>query len=72
MPLDEQVAVLEQLADLPLDPLLAAGGAPGGLVERGAGPAAASGRVAASRLRILATAERTALVTSRRTWNVQS
>ena len=67
---DEQVAVLEQLTDLPLDPFLA----PGGLLcrlELGR-PRGHLGASEARSLRSLATAERTALVTSLRTGKVQS
>ena len=67
---DEQVAVLEQIADLLLDPLLAPGGTRAAF-EPGR-PRGNLGAPAAKSLRSLATAERTALVTSLRTWNVQS
>src|SRR5262249_39697308 len=72
MPPDEQVAVVEQLADLPLDRLVAAGGGGGAPRAARRAPPARAGAVAASRLRSCATAERTALVTSRRTWKVQT
>ncbi len=71
MLLDEQVAVLEEVADFPLDPLLA----PGRVLCRLCGlgrPRGNLGAVAANRLRSWATAERIALVTSRRMWKVQS
>ena len=67
---DEQVTVLEQIADLPLDPLLAPA-ARRAAFEAGR-PRPSLGALAARRLRSLATAPRTALVTSLRTWNVQS
>ena len=72
MRLDEQVAVLEEVArPSVLDPLLAPGRRRAAGVARGR-PRGNFGAVAASRLRSLATAERTALVTSRRMWKVQS
>ena len=71
MLLDEQVAVLEEVADFPLDPLLAPGRVLCGL--GGLGPAPRQlGALAANRLRSWATAVRIALVTSRRMWKVQS
>ena len=67
---NEQVPVLEQIADFLLDPLLRRA-ARRAAFEPGR-PRANLGAPAFKSLRSLATAERTALVTSRRTWNVQS
>jgi hypothetical protein len=58
VPLDEQVAVLEQVADLLLDPFLAAGLTPGGL--RGGSPSRQLGHAGRQVLARLATKERTA------------
>ena len=66
----EQVTMLEQIADLLLDPLLTAGGTPGRL--RGGTTLRSLGAVAASPLRSWATEPSTALVTSLSTWKVQS
>ena len=67
---DEQIPMLEQVTDLLLDPLRTTGGACAAF-EAGR-PRPSLGAPAARPLRSLATAERTALVTSRRTCTVRT
>ena len=70
MVLDEEVAMLEQLTDLAARSAFCGAACCAALVA--GRPRGSLGVPAARALRSLAMAERTALLRSRRTWNVQS